>query len=186
MFKKILITILFFLISTLPVISQTLEGQITYTAETARIKAFDGVDKKINMTQFEKYQQDCNRNENLKAIKLGNSFKNRYVQYFKGMPINAYAVNYFDNPKYTYYYPKLINQLAFIDIDESSGKIDMKFPFRTLRYDFRGRLIAVGFYVSQEERFLYKANGKLISHWVGKYGYNSKGRKIGEIEEIDY
>ena len=185
MLKKILITILFFFSTFTPSIAQTLEGQITYTVDTARIAAFEGVERKIDMSEFEKYQQDPNRAENLASSESGKQFKDRCVQYFKGMPMKAYAVNYFDNPKHTYYYPKFINQLAFIDIDENDGRTNTKFPFRTMRYDFRGRLIAVGIYVSQDERFLYRQNGKLISHWVGNYGYNKKGRQIGEIEEVE-
>ncbi len=186
MLKKILLAILFFFISTLTLHAQTLEGQVTYTVDTARVAAFEGINKKIDMTQFENHQQDPNRTENMKALETGTSFKDRCVQYFKGMPLKAYAVNYYDNPKYTYYYPKFTNQLAFVDIDESNGRTGTKFPFRTLRYDFRGRLIAVGIYVSPEERFLYKQNGKLISHWIGNYGYNARGRQVGEIEGAEY
>ncbi len=186
MLKKVIIAAFFMFLSVTGINAQTLEGKITYTVDTARIAAFEGVAKRIDMTDFEKYQQDLNRKENLAALESGEVFKDRCVQYFKGMPMKAYAVSYYDNPKYTYYYPKFVNQLAFLDIDENDGRMTEKFPFRTLRYDFRGKLIAVGIYVSAEERFLYKENGKLISHWIGNYGYNASGRKIGEIEDIEY
>lgn len=185
MLKKIVAAFIFMVLTFSCANAQMLEGKVTYTVDTARIAAFEGIKRNIDITEFEKFQQDINRKENLDALKSGANFKDRCIQYFKGMPIKAYAINYFDNPRYTYYYPKLINQLAFIDIDENDNRTEPKFPFRTMRYDFRGRLIAVGIYVSDDERFLYKENGKLISHWIGNYGYNAKGRQIGEIEGIE-
>ena len=122
------------------------------------------------------------------ALKNGADLENRSVQLFKGMIFKAYAVTYYDNPKYTYYYLNAMNQLAFIDIDEvDATKLDeIKYPFRTIRYDLRGNLMAVGIYVSDEERFLYKKDGTLIAHWIGNVGYNAKGRKIGTIEQIKF
>ena len=69
MLKNILLAILFFFISTLTLHAQTLEGQVTYTVDTARVAAFEGIDKKIDMTQFENHQQDPNRAENINALK---------------------------------------------------------------------------------------------------------------------
>lgn len=183
--KKILVLFSLIILTVLPVYSKTLEGAVTYTVDSARELAFEGIPRKIETSVLEGHMQDTDRTENLNALKYGTELKNRNVQLFKGFIVKAYAVTYNDNPKYTYYYVKSLNQLAFTDIDEIdilSG--DVQFPFRTLRYDLRGKLIAVGIYVSADERFLYKENGKLISHWIGNDGYNAKGKKIGTIEEF--
>lgn len=167
--------------------TQTLEGKVTYTVESARELAFEGIPRTIELSLLEGHMQDPDRKENLTALKNGTVLKNRSVQLFKGMLLKAYAVTYYDNPKYTYYYVKGINQLVFTDIDEFDiNDKNLKYPLRTMRYDFRGKLIAVGIYVSDDERFLYKENGELISHWIGDVGYNAKGRKIGTIEEISF
>ena len=33
-------------------------------------------------------------------------------------------------------------------------------------------------------RFLFDKDRNLLSHWIGKEGFNKKGKKIGEIENI--
>lgn len=185
--KKILVLIIIFLFSGTMLRAQVLEGHVSYTVETARKVAFEGIEKKIDASQFDKHMQDRNYEENKLATKNKTELKDRSVQIFKGFKIPAYAVTYYTNPRYTYYYIKYLNQLAFVDIDEAdTTKDDISFPFKTLRYDFRGNLIAVGLTTSLEERFLYKSTGKLISHWVGGTGYNAKGKKIGTVEEAGY
>ena len=187
--KKIIIFIFLAVFFALQACSETvLEGKITYTVESARKLAFDGIPRTIPHEQIDSYMQDRDRKDNIDALKNGADLENRSVQLFKGMIFKAYAVTYYDNPKYTYYYLNAMNQLAFIDIDEvDATKLDeIKYPFRTIRYDLRGNLMAVGIYVSDEERFLYKKDGTLIAHWIGNVGYNAKGRKIGTIEQIKF
>lgn len=183
--KKLIILIAGFFATLLPVGSAVLEGQVSYTVESARKIAFEGIERKIDASLFEDYMQDPNYKENKQVMKGKIELKNRSVQVFKGFIVPAYAVTYYDNPRYTYYYIKYLNQLAFVDIDEiDTTKKDIVFPFKTFRYDFKGRLIAVGLTTSLEERFLYKSNGKLISRWSGNTGYNAKGRKIGTVENL--
>lgn len=184
--KKIFFIALLAILICLPANAYTVEGKVTYTVESARKLAFKDVPKTIPISLIEGRMQDADRQENLEALKSGSQLDNRNVQLFRGFIVKAYAVTYYDNPKYTYYYIKSFNHLAFTDINEEAEKETMTFPFRTFRYDIGGKLLAVGIYVSQEERYLYKNDGKLISHWIGAQGYNAKGRKIGTVEEISF
>lgn len=185
--KKFLLIILLLFTASFPAYTQIIEGKITYTVESARRLAFEGVPKKVEKSVFDSHMLDPDYEENKNVLNNKIQPKNRSVQLFKGFGVPAYAVTYFDNPKFTYYYIRHINQLAFTDIDEIDiSKEEVKFPYRTLRYDFRGNLIAVGIYVSEDERFLYKSNGKLISHWIGDNCYNKKGKVIGTVKEVGF
>ncbi len=180
--KKFIIFILILIFGMIPAYSVTvLEGNVTYTEETAREEAFAGVEQKISMEKFKAEIKDKNYIENKKALKSGKVFSDRIVQFFKIGAVKAYAITYMSKPEYTYYYSTLINNLLFLDI--SQDNID-DFPYRVIRYSYNGDLLAVGFYVSEDERFLFDRNRKLLSHWIGKEGFNKKGKKIGEIESI--
>ena len=181
--KRLLSLLAVFLSLILPVGATVLEGQVSYTVESARKIAFEGIERSIDPARLESHMQDPDYKENKQVMKGKMQLNNRSVQVFKGFVVPAYAVTYYDNPRYTYYYIKCLNQLAFVDIDEVDvTKEPVQFPFKTYRYDFKGRLLAVGLTTSVDERFLYKSNGKLISHWVGNIGYNAKGKKIGSVE----
>lgn len=179
--KKLFIVVMFFVFFVTPVLSHTvLEGKASYTLEIAQKEAFDGVVEKISMDEFKDKIQDKNYKENKRSLKIGANFEDRNVQLFKRGAIKAYAVTYKSNLKYTYYYSTLVNNLLFVDI----GQGEEKFPYKIVRYSFNGDLLAVGYYVSEEERFLFDKNRKLLSHWIGTEGYNRKGKKIGELEII--
>lgn len=179
--KRSLIIIFLLVGICIPAFGQVLiKGIVVYTAETAREEAFYGVEKRISMTNYKKHIKDENYEANKSVPEREILFKDRSVQLFKRGILKAYAVTYKSDPNYTYYYSTLVNNLLFFDI----GTDCKKFPCRTLRYNHEGKLLAIGFYVSEEERFLYDKSGKLISHWVGKDGYNRKGKKIGNLEII--
>ncbi len=179
--KKFLCSLLVLIFVMLPASAgMVLEGNVSYTEETAREEAFSGVEQKISMEQFKDKIQDKNYRENKDSFKSEKTFSDRIVQYFKIGAIKAYAVTYLEKPEFTYYYSTLINNLLFVDI----GSEMEDFPYKILRYSYNGELLAVGFYVSEEERFLFDKNRKLLSHWIGKEGFNRKGKKIGEIEII--
>ena len=40
--------------------------------------------------------------------------------------------------------------------------------------------------MSEEESFLYDKKQKLITHRIGDYGYNDKGKRMWKAEEIEF
>ena len=180
--KKFLCSLLVLIFVMLPASAgMVLEGNVSYTEETAREEAFLGVEQKISMDKFKSEIKDKNYIENKKALKSGRVFSDRIIQYFKIGAVKAYAITYLSKPQYTYYYSTLINNLLFLDISEDGIE---DFPYKVIRYSYNGDLLAVGFYVSEDERFLFDKDRNLLSHWIGKEGFNKKGKKIGEIENI--
>ncbi len=170
----------------MPAFAMTLEGQVV-TVEMARRLAFDGIERNIDISVFEEHLKDPDYKENKTVLNGKASVTNRNVQLFRGFKVPVYAVMYYNNPKFTYYYVKNINQLMFVDIDEIDVKNDKTtFPYRIFRYDFKGKLIAVGIVISAEERFVYKSNGELISHWEGGICYNKKDKRVGSVEEVGW
>lgn len=165
----------------------TLEGKITYTVDTARKVTFENVLKTIPISSFQTYLIDYNYKENKDFIKYGIEPKDREVEVFYKGPLKiAYVVNYKNKPDYTYYYTKLGGALIYIDIEQKDKKLKSKYPLKFYRYDTRGKLVAAGLMVSENEGFLYDKKEKLKVHRLGDNGYNSKGKKIWNAEELDF
>ena len=179
--KKIFFLIFAFIFIAVPLcFAAVIEGKVSYTVETAQTEAFSDVEPTISMDLFSDKIKDVNYKENKASLKNGSNFSDRSIQLFSRGTLKAYAVTYKDEPHFTYYYSTLINNLLFFDISRGNGE----FPYKVLRYSYKGELLAVGFYVSEEERFLFDKNRRLISHWIGKDGFNENGKKIGNLEII--
>ena len=97
--KKFLCSLLVLIFVMLPASAgMVLEGNVSYTEETAREEAFSGVEQKISMEQFKDKIQDKNYRENKDSFKSEKTFSDRIVQYFKIGAIKAYAVTYLEKP----------------------------------------------------------------------------------------
>ena len=177
--KRIIILLFFLFLTIQPSGALTLEGGVTYTVETARAAAFDGVATKIDMSPYKEYLKDPYPLTNQSYIKRGIYHLNaRYGEpriltgfyFFK--KLIGYSVHYDKNPNIYYYHSS--GELFKIDITPENKN----YPFRSLSYDDKGYLISVNFRVSDQEAYVYDSNKKLISHWIGDYRYTEKWRKI--------
>ena len=162
-----------------------LNGSVQYTPNIVKNLAFAGLDLKIDKKQLNDFLYDENNNENQNALKTKRKINGRNIMSFsaaKGL-VRGYAITYEKNPQYTYYY-STSGYLVCVDIDNKINNTE--FPFTVGKYNsITGKLISVGFYISETEQYVYNKNGKLKAHWIGKTAYNEKGKPIAQREYTD-
>ncbi len=148
----------------------TLEGGVTYTVESARKEAFEGVKYKIPVSSFKEHLTDKNFEKNRKTKTSGVvEFSDRRVGWFSDA---SYAVMYNKNKYIVYYYNKT-GKLTEIDYKSSLVR-----PIKIYKYTPKGKLQNVIFDISANESFIYKLDGKLEAHWVGNNCYDEEGKLI--------
>lgn len=185
--KKLFFLIMLFFLFAPPGFCENtvLRGSVNYTVESARKLAFEGLDLKLDKKLLTPYIEDENNKENLELIKSHKQTAGRKVMSFvmaKGF-VKGYAIIYDDKPEYIYYYSNG-GYLVAVDIDK---KFDSNtYPYKIGKYSaLTGNLISIGFYVSEDEQYVYTKNGKLRAHWVGNTGYNEKGKPIATRDFSD-
>ena len=161
----------FVFVSLFIVSAYTLNGGVSYTVETARIKAFENVDKKIKIDNYKDFLYDINYEKNMSAIKKSKfKYKGRYLTYFSD---KTYSVSYSNSSNICYYYDAN-GKLEYIGITKGE-----RYPKKGIKYDIEGNLYSTCLIISNKEQFLFDKNKKLIAHWIGNNGYNEKGELFG-------
>lgn len=188
--KKILLFFVLMILGLAPGFCVTLEGKVSYTEDSAREVLFEGVNRTVDKSVFSSYAVDPDVKENKDYMKNGLEPVGRNIEVFKrgGMKL-AYAVQYDENPCYSFYYLKWNGVMAFFDVNnlpkDAFKKDKIDYPVKSYRYNYNGELIAAALVVSDEEAFLFDQNGKLLTHRIDNVGYNRKGRKIWTSEFVD-
>lgn len=157
--------VIFFCLLTLcmPVSAQTLQGGVTYTEETARQTAFEGVNKYCPFPNVKAF----NRSLFVAAIDNNDviSIQEFNTKLAKAIPFKVTAVIYKDNPNYVYYYEKQNKGYKGLAVEVISGD---SYPVKTVKYDAKtGKLLSVGLTTSPDDDFSFDADGKLLAHWKG-------------------
>ena len=102
--KKVIYAILIMILSV-PLCGYTVKGGVTYTVETARKEAFADVEYTLPKSIINAHKTDPNYKENMKAKSNGvKKLSDRYINFFDD---GTYAVTYYSNLEYGYYYSKL-------------------------------------------------------------------------------
>ena len=183
-FISIYLLITFFVWQT-QALTTTLKGHITYTVDSARNLTFDGIKEEISVWSFKAHLKDPNYKANMDYIKYGVAPYGWKVEVFqKGKFKLGYAVTYDSNEKVTYYYAKFNGSLIAVEHNDIKSK--SKYPYRCYRYDTSGKLIAAGIHINKNEGFLYDKNKKLITHRIGNYGYDEKGKRQWKAKLVDF
>lgn len=159
---------------SLPVSAQTLQGGVTYTEETARQTAFEGVYKYCPFPDTKAFNRSLfvasiNKNDVI-------SIQEFNTKLLKTIPFNVIAVIYKDTPNYVYYYEKQNKGYKGLAIEIISGD---SYPVKTVKYDAKtGKLLSVGLTTSPYDDFSFDADGKLLAHWKGdKEILNKTGKR---------
>ncbi len=105
--KLFLFFIVLFCFLSNPALSKTIKAGITYTVDSARAEAFDGVERKIDMAPYEKYFFDPNFEKHQKDIKRGKlKYWDRYITLFSngnyGVSFYYPEISFFMIPKEIY------------------------------------------------------------------------------------
>ena len=83
--------------------------------------------------------------------------KNRFSKFSDG----SYAVHYYDNPFYSFYYSQNGKLISY------TYKSSQNFPSNFKKFKPDGSIINTGTRVSEKESFIYSVDGKLLAHWLG-------------------
>ena len=152
---KFLIYLFFLFFSINFALSETvIEGGISYTVSQAREIAFENIPNQIPVSSFEKYIKD--------------KFLFRLFKEITVFSDGDYSVHDIKNNK-CFYYSKNGN-LKIIEIIFKTS-----FPQKSARYDINGKLDSIVLDIGNSEQFIFDTNKKLVSHWIGKNGYNENG-----------
>ena len=174
---KKLLTILFLnLILSLPVFSEILKAGVEYTVDSARLVAFQDTKVRIPVKEFWQERHDTMYYSNvLRCIPAGlthDTFSQprRIVPFYENDELSFYGIQYDDTPEKKYYYsPK--GYLLKYEVNTFDGN----YPYKTVAYDIKGRLININLAVSEDEAFVFDRNKKLLIHWIGQNGFDNDG-----------
>lgn len=169
--KKILICLILLLSTITATYSFTLEGGVSFTVESARIEAFNGIKYKIDINNHKQYFTDQNFQENKRLIdKKKFKTRDRLLTVFSSD--GAYAITYKSNKNISYYYD-ISGRLKYVDY-----KLNETYPIKYIIYNIKGDLDSVVLDVGHNEQFMFDINKKLGAHWIGNNCYNEKGELI--------
>ena len=168
--KKIAIIILFLFISLSANADMLLQGEVKYNVDSAREELTNTQALKPQQILFQNNFYDKNFKENATYLLKGNAkLKDREIAFFSD---NTYGIIYKKNKKEVfYYYPN--GQLMYVELRDR-----IEYPFKAYKYDLYGNMVNMSLRVSKEETFIYNQDGELIAHWIGNFGYDTKGNVI--------
>lgn len=168
--KFILLFCLF--LFSLPCFALTLEGNVEYTEDTARAKAFEGVSKYLTFKNIEQY----NRSLFIGGINYDQVRQiYNYKVSFMLKPIKVIGIIYKDEPDKLYGYIKKNSGYECVGIRVTEGT---EYPRKTRNYYPKtGELMSVGL-LTETEEYKYDKDGKLIGYWNGNNGKLNKNIKL--------
>lgn len=176
--RKFLITILFLLISFMPVSALTLSGGVEYTVQSARDLAFQNLSKTydVNLIRLNKkhISLDSVKVEEGKIHIEKSLFEKErvFTPFYRNGELISYSTAYADDLYHMYYYDKAG---CFIAIDVSDKELNV-FPHKIAKYNKFGKLVSVAFVVSDREQFIFRPNGKLVVHWKDNAAFDKNGK----------
>lgn len=172
--KKTLLTVLTLFLFWMPAFSQTLTGGVEYTVDSARIVAFDNSPVKISKDEFKANLNDPFFYSNTGFIKgtISEAVAGKVVPFYENNKLSFYGVQYHTDKSKKYYYSPSGKLLKY-EINTFKGE----YPYKTLAYDTKGKLLNINLVVSSQESFLFDSNKNLIGHWINNQFYNAKGEK---------
>ena len=149
---------------------EVLTGGVKYTTDIAREELLQKTPLKPDGLSVLTNIADENYKENKTLLLKGQAeIKDRVLAQFSD---SSYAVMYYDNPLYVWYYSSE-GVLTHIEVKDGTN-----YPYKSYKYDTDGKLVNMGLRVSKEETFIFDPSGKLIAHWLKDKGYDENGNVI--------
>lgn len=168
--KLLVIWVLLICTAGISCADEVLTGGVEYTTDIAREELLQKTPLKPDGLSVLTNIADENYKENKTLLLKGQAeIKDRVLAQFSD---SSYAVMYYDNPLYVWYYsPEGV--LTHIEIKDGTN-----YPYKSYKYDTEGNLVNMGLRVSKEETFIFDKSGKLIAHWLKDKGYDENGKVI--------
>ncbi|MDR1168573.1 MAG: hypothetical protein LBK53_06785 [Heliobacteriaceae bacterium] len=155
--KKLCLTLIILIFADFACAQTTLTGGVKYSVESVRRELLSQPQIPVNQELLYAHIYD---------------YKNKKDRITAAFSDSTYAVMYYDNPLYVWYY-RHDGILLYIEKKDSAD-----YPYKAYKYDVSGNLINMSMRVSQAETFIYNPDGKLIAHWINANGYNEQGKII--------
>ena len=156
-----LIVIFLFIFLCVPVNAQIITGEVEYNTETTEKLSYDDLRSRFF---------DSNNSENLSYLFQGiTELKDRKLAKFSD---GSYAVLYYDNPYYSFYYSESGKLISY------TYKSSQSYPCNFKKFKPDGSLINTGYRVSEQESFIYSPEGKLLAHWLGNKCFDGNNNFI--------
>lgn len=161
--KKLIILLFCLIFLALPCFALTLEGGVTYTEETARVEAFEGVSKYLTFPNKESFRRSLFLAQiNYDNVFAAAEFKSKL---YGIIPYKTLCVIYKDDTNRKYYYEKTSKGFKCVAIDIQI--VSENYPIKTVKYLANtGSLLSIIYSVSPYEDFVFDADGNLIEHWI--------------------
>lgn len=175
---KTLSALLLLVFLNMPANAMVLEARVEYTVDSARVVAFDNTELRIPKSEFYNDRYDPNfYNNTLGCIRSGithDDFKRprKIVPFYENNKLAFYGVQYDDMPAKKYYYSPTGILLKY-EISNFTGA----YPYKTMAYDTKGKLLNINLVVSATESYLFNANKDLIGHWINNQFYDANSNK---------
>ena len=168
--KLLVIWVLLICTAGISCADEVLTGGVEYTTDIAREELLQKTPLKPDGLSVLTNIADENYKENKTLLLKGHAeIKDRVLAQFSD---SSYAVMYYDNPLYVWYYsPEGV--LTHIEVKDGTN-----YPYKSYKYDTEGNLVNMGLRVSKEETFIFDKSGKLIAHWLKDKGYDETGKVI--------
>lgn len=146
---KRFILIFIFIFLCIPVNAQIITGEVEYNTEATENLSYDDLRNRF---------YDGNNTENLNYLFQGiTELKDRKLAKFSD---GSYAVHYYDNPFYSFYYSQNGKLISY------TYKSSQSYPCEFKKFKPDGKVINTGVRVSEKESFIYSPEGKLLAHWL--------------------
>lgn len=173
----------------LPAACKVLTGEISFdwtfknqqerdkTIEYYRNLLFDKLQKQINTQEFAEHKKDKDWVSNEYFVKnnmLSLQDKKLAGFYIFGKILYIYAIKYENQKKNIYYYDAMGN-LRYFDILEKPYD---EYPYKSYQYDNKGKLKGTTYYVSEDDQYAFKADGKFYCRWYQDKCYDKKAKMV--------
>lgn len=155
------ILIFIFIFLCIPVNAQIITGEVEYNTEATENLSYDDLRNRF---------YDGNNTENLNYLFQGiTELKDRKLAKFSD---GSYAVHYYDNPFYSFYYSQNGKLISY------TYKTSQSYPCKFKKFKPDGSVINTGVRVSEKESFIYSSEGKLLAHWLGNKCFDKNNNLI--------
>jgi len=173
----------------LPAVCEVLSGGVsfdwTFKNQEERDKTinhyynllFENIQQKTDKEAFVEYKKDKDRDFNeyyLKNNMLSLPDRKLAGFYIFEKILYIYAIKYENNKKNIYYYDAMGN-LRYVDILEKPYD---EYPYKAYQYNNKGKLIGVAYYVSEDDQYAFKADGKFYCRWYQDKCYDKKAKMV--------
>jgi len=186
---KIITLLALIFIFSAPAISETLTGEVsfdwTFKNQEERNKTisyyhnilFENIQQKTDKEAFAEYKKDKEKDLNTYFLRNNLLFlQDRKLAgfYIFEKILYIYALKYENSKKNIYYYDAMGN-LRYVDILEKPYD---EYPYKAYQYNNKGKLIGVAYYVSEDDQYAFKADGKFYCRWYQDKCYDKKAKMV--------